>query len=72
MDWCSEKGRRPNQGGILVWNGFISKLGWRDFATPNLEETKRKHGIADRADIVTIPDLIDFDEGRFPGENQES
>jgi hypothetical protein len=23
-------------------------------------------GIAGRDDIVTIPDLIDFDEGRFP------
>jgi hypothetical protein len=31
-----------------------------------LEEAKRKHGIADRDDILTIPDLIDFDEGRFP------
>jgi hypothetical protein len=53
-----------------VWNGFISKLGWRDFATPMLEETKRKHGIADRADIVTIPDLIDFDENRFAEERK--
>jgi len=25
---------------------------------------KRKHGITDRTDIVTIPDLIDFDEER--------
>ena len=30
-----------------------------------LEKAKRKHGITDRDDIVTIPDLIDFDEGRF-------
>jgi hypothetical protein len=66
LEWCFEKGRRLNQGDILVWNGFISKLGWRDFATSNLEEIKRKHGIADRADIATIPDLIDFDEDRSP------
>jgi Domain of unknown function (DUF5069) len=64
LEWCFEKGRRLNQGDLVVWNGFASKFGWRDFATPNLEEKKRKHGIADRADIVTIPDLIDFDEGR--------
>jgi hypothetical protein len=31
-----------------------------------LEQRKREFGIADRDDIVTIPDLIDFDEGRFP------
>ncbi len=48
----------------MVWNGFISKLGWNDFATPFLEETKEKLGIADRTDIVTIPGLIDFDEQR--------
>jgi hypothetical protein len=30
----------------------------------HLLRLKLKHGIVDRADIVTIPDLIDFDEGR--------
>jgi hypothetical protein len=53
-----------NEGDIRVWNGFSSKLGWNDFATQTLERLKQKYGIADRADIVTIPDLIDFDEGR--------
>jgi hypothetical protein len=67
LEWCCEKGRRLNEGDLLVWNGFVSKLGWRDFATPALEEAKQKHGIADHADIMTIPDLIDFDEGRFGG-----
>jgi Domain of unknown function (DUF5069) len=64
LEWCFEKGRRLNEGDIVVWNGFASKLGWRDFATPLLEENKEKYGAGDRADIVTIPDLIDFDEGR--------
>jgi len=66
LEWCFEKGRRLNQGDLVVWNAFVSKSGWRDFATPNLEEAKRKHGLADRDDILTIPDLIDFDERRFP------
>ena len=65
LEWCFEKRRRLNEGDLAVWSGFASKLGWRDFATPTLEEGKRKYGIADRVDIVTIPDLIDFDEGRF-------
>jgi len=64
IEWCFEKGRRLNEGDIVVWNGFSSKLGWNDFATPMLERQKRKHGITDRTDIVTIPDLIDFDEER--------
>ena len=63
-EWCFEKGRRLNQGDLYVWNGFISKLGWRDSVTPRLEERKKQHGIAHRDDIATIPDLIDFDEAR--------
>ena len=66
LEWCFEKGRRLNEGDLLIWNSFVSKLGWRDFATSNLEDGKRKLGISDRDDIATITDLIDFDEGRFP------
>jgi gluconokinase len=66
LEWCFEKGRQLNEGDILVWNGFISKLGWRDFATPTLESAKKKAGIPNRDDIATITDFIDFDEDRFP------
>ncbi len=65
MEWCFEKGRRLNEGDLLIWNSFVSKLGWRDFVTPLLEEAKQRNKIADSADIQTIPDLIDFDEGRL-------
>ena len=64
LEWCFEKGRRLNEGDLIVWNGFLSKFGWRDFATPTLERIKKKGGIEHRGDIVTIPDLIDFEEGR--------
>lgn len=64
LEWCFEKGRKPNEGDIRMWNLFVSKLGWRDFATPKLDEQKQKAGIADRSDIMTIPDFIDFEEGR--------
>lgn len=64
LEWCYETGRRLNEGDLMVWNGFASKLGWSDFATPMLEEQKKKYGITHRTDIVTIPDLMDFDEGR--------
>jgi hypothetical protein len=64
LEWCFENGRRLNEGDLMIWNSFSSKLGWNDFATPRLERQKQKHGISDRTDIVTIPDLIDFDEGR--------
>ena len=64
LEWCFEKGRRPNEGDIFVWNGFASKIGFRDFATETLEKQKKEQGISDRADIATIPDLMDFEEGR--------
>ena len=66
LEWCFEKGRRPNEGDILIWNSFASKLGWRDFATPTLERMKKEHGISGRDDIATISDSIDFDEDRVP------
>ena len=65
LDWSYETGRRLNEGDLTVWNGFLSKLGWNDFATPILEKQKQEGGFADRGDIVTIPDLIDLDESRI-------
>jgi Domain of unknown function (DUF5069) len=65
LKWCFERGRQLNKGDLVVWNNFISKLGWNDFATPLLEKTKLEHGLEHRTDIVTIPDLIDLDEGRL-------
>jgi hypothetical protein len=65
LEWCFEKGRKPNEGDLFLWNGFASKIGFRDFATETLVEQKQKLGIADRDDIQTIPDLMDFEEGRL-------
>jgi gluconokinase len=64
LEWCYQNGRRLNAGDLTVWNGFISKLGWNDFATPRLEEQKEKNGITHRTDITTIPELIDLEEKR--------
>ena len=65
LEWCFEKGRRMNEGDLFVWNGFASKLGYRDPLSETLEQRKKEMGIADRSDIACIPDLIDFDEGRL-------
>jgi hypothetical protein len=64
LEWCYQKGRRLNEGDLLVWNNFSSKFGWNDFATPTLERRKKELGISDRADIQTMGDLFDFEEGR--------
>src|SRR4029078_7795687 len=72
LEWCYERGRRLNDGDLFVWNGFASKLGWRDSIAPRFEERKKEMGIADRDDIQCIPDLIDFDEGRLPEASKPS
>lgn len=64
LDWCFETGRALNEGDLLVWNSFLSKLGWTDFSTPVLERLKQQHGIAERSDIMTMCDMIDLEEGR--------
>ncbi len=64
LEWCFEKGRRLNEGDLLVWNEFMTKFGWKDFRTPVLEKMKQELGISDRDDIETIGDLIDFEEKR--------
>jgi len=64
LEWCYQKGRRLNEGDLLVWNNFILKFGWNDFATPTLERRKEELGISDRADIQTMGDLFDLEEGR--------
>ena len=65
LEWCYEKGRRLNRGDLVVWNSFVSKLGWKDFATPNLEQGNEEGGATDRADLQTVSALIDFEEGRL-------
>jgi hypothetical protein len=64
LEWCYEKGRRLNEGDLMVWNGFSSKFGWNDHATSTLEKRKKELGVSDRADIQTMGQLFDFEEGR--------
>jgi gluconokinase len=50
----------------MVWNQFVTKLGWNDFASARLESLKAQGGLTDRADIQTMPQYFDVDEGRKP------
>ena len=64
--WCFQEGRALSDEDIEVWNGFISKRGWRDgdVVQKDLEDDKVADGLGDRTDIVTYFDLDDADEGR--------
>lgn len=67
LDWCFARGRKPGEEEVLIWNAFLSKRGWRDEASDDLQAAKKRLGWEDRDDIQTWVDLHDAEEGRTPG-----
>ena len=66
LEWCFEKGRRPDAEHIELFNGFMQKRGWRDAASAGLEVQKAEAGLGHRDDLVTFFELMDTEEGRAP------
>jgi gluconokinase len=64
LEWALTAGRRPNEIEIEMWNEFMRKFGWRDQAAEILARRKREAGMSDRAEIETMFQFIDADEGR--------
>ena len=64
LDWCFETGRKPDEEQIEVWNGFMSKRGWRDSGSEGLIKQKAEAGFESRSEIMTYFDLMDAEEGR--------
>ena len=66
LAWCIAQGRSLNDADRMVWNQFLTKLGWNDFASTRLEALKAQGGLTARTDIQTMPQYFDVDEGRKP------
>lgn len=66
LDWCFEKGRQLNENDILIWNEFLRKMGWNDFASGVLAKRKSESQLDHREDIVTMLEYFEVDEGRKP------
>ncbi|MCC6233418.1 MAG: DUF5069 domain-containing protein [Verrucomicrobiales bacterium] len=65
--WAFAKGRRPSEEELEVWNGFMTKRGWRDAATQRLHERLAEIGLPPGT-VETMFEFIDLDEGRLkPG-----
>lgn len=64
LEWCFAEGRRPSEEEIAIWNAFLSKRGWRDEASADLQAAKERAGWGKRDDIQTWMDLHDAEEGR--------
>ena len=63
LEWCQQRGRKPSDEEIEVWNEFMRKRGWNDEASARLVQRKQEGGFAEREDIQTMFDYIDADEG---------
>jgi Domain of unknown function (DUF5069) len=66
LAWIHANGRDLNAEDILIWNAFLSKRGWRDEVSAELEDFKAASGLAHRKDLVTFFDYFEADEGRTP------
>jgi gluconokinase len=63
-EWVAKNGKAPTEEQIEVWNGFMTRRGWNDDLVEILEKRKNEGGFENRADIRTMFDYIDADEGR--------
>ncbi len=65
LEWCFQTGRKPDLEHIELFNGFMTKRGWRDVATPGLIQQRAEAGLGHREDLITFFDLMDVEEGRM-------
>jgi len=66
LEWCFDRGRKPSEEDIKIWNAFLLKRGWRDEASEDLQAAKERNGWGNRNEIQTWVDLHDAEEGRTP------
>ncbi|MGI9088339.1 MAG: DUF5069 domain-containing protein [Chthoniobacterales bacterium] len=66
LQWCFAQGRKPAEDEIHVWNEFMRKCGWNDGITETLDRRKKEASMSERAEIRTMFEFIDADEGRTP------
>src|SRR6266404_6621083 len=64
LAWAFEHGRQPSEEDIDVWNGFMTKYGWRDTRTQRLNERLAEIGLPPGT-VKTMIAFIDLDEGRL-------
>ncbi len=62
LAWCFAQGRKPNDEEIFIFNSFLSKRGWHDDSSAELEEMKTQRGFQHRTDIQTFFDFHKADE----------
>ena len=64
LEWVFTQSRRPDEAAIEMWNGFMTKRGWRDAGTQRLNERLAEIGLPPGT-VQTMFEYIDIDEGRL-------
>ena len=64
LAWAEAKGRKLSTNEIEIWNGFMTKRGWRDEANEVLARRLKENGLTAEAGVDTMFDYIEVDEGR--------
>lgn len=64
LAWCYSNGRELNEGDLQVWREFLRKVGWNDGISEILDRRKKESGLGHRADIQTMLEYFEYDEGR--------
>lgn len=62
LAWCFAHGRNPSDEEIFIFNAFLTKRGWCDDSSAELETMKRERGFGSRTDIQTFFDFHKADE----------
>ncbi len=63
LAWCHERGGARTDEECEVWNGFMTKRGWRDGAAETLAK-RIKESALEGQPVLTMFDYLDYDEGR--------
>ena len=67
LERCYANGRRPGDGEIEIFNGFMQNAGWRDASSEPLAILLQRSGLGHLDHrCATRFDFIKFDEGRTP------
>ena len=66
LSWAHAHGTPRTDEDCLIWNRFMTKIGWRDDRSDLLRERAVEWGLRDPAP-ETFCELFDMDEGRAPG-----
>jgi gluconokinase len=64
MVWAEARGRQLTTNDIEIWNGFMTKRGWRDEANEVLVRRLKENQLGPQAGVDTMFDYIEVDEGR--------